>query len=85
MSNLSISITDEDKQKISLAKDVTQKNIQLLREYAITKPDAENVINYIDNLSSDVTFEDLLSQMQSLELWLDGVLTALQQLELSFD
>lgn len=85
MSNLSISITDEDKQKISLAKDVTQKNIELLRQYSTTKPDAENVINYINKLSSDVTFEDLLSQMQKLETWLDDVLTALQQLEISLD
>ena len=47
MSNLSISITDEDKQKISLAKDVTQKNIELLREYAITKPDAKMLLTIL--------------------------------------
>lgn len=85
MSNLSISITDEDRQKISLAKDVMQKNIELLREYAFTKPDAQNLINYFDNLSSDASFEELLSQMQSLEKWLDNVLTAFKQLEISLD
>jgi hypothetical protein len=77
--NISVSLaTKQEYDRIVFARNLIKTNLEILSNYIQDPSTNDSIKEYLSNILDNYSFEDILSQMQNLEVWLDNIITVIK-------
>jgi len=82
--NISVSLaTEQEYDKINFARQLIKTNLEILNQYIDDPKSNQSIDEYLSEIFDTYSLEEILSQMQNLEVWLDNILNVFKYFDSS--
>lgn len=82
--NISVSLaTEQEYDRINFARQLIKTNLEILNQYINNPESNQSIDEYLSEIFDTYSLEEIVSQMQNLEVWLDNILNVFKYFDAS--
>lgn len=82
--NISVSLaTEQEYDRINFARQLIKTNLEILNQYINDPKSNQSIDEYLSKIFDTYSLEEIVSQMQNLEVWLDNILNVFKYFDAS--